>query len=882
MQISSGTRLGPYEVIARIGAGGMGEVYRARDTRLDREVAVKVLPPGFTTDQDRLHRFEQEARAAGTLNHPNLVTVFDIGSHHGAPYVVMELLEGESLRQKLAGDGGARIPVRKAVDYSVQVAQGLAAAHEHGVIHRDLKPDNIFVTDDGRVKILDFGLAKLFVRKDDERTDASTQLRDTSPGIVVGTAGYMSPEQVKGLPVDHRSDIFSFGAVLYEMVTGRRAFKGDSSVETMNAILKEDPPEITGSQPNVSPALDLVVRHCLEKNPVERFQSARDLAFDLQRVSATSGSAPAIAIRPAVTKWVVPVTAAVVVVALIALWHAGYRLMRAPAAAPTAPTQRQFTLLTYQAGVEQFPSLAPDGKTFVFVSNAAGNADIYLQRVGGRNAINLTKDSPVDDKQPAFSPDGSQIAFRSEREGGGIFIMGATGESVHRLTNFGFNPSWSPDGSEIAVGGDSIDLTPQSRPQHSVVSIVNVRTGARRTITKIDAVQPSWSPHGDRIAFWGLISGGGQRDIFTIDPHAPDPNQTITRITSDIALDWNPAWSADGKYLYFGSDRDGTMNLWRVPIDERSGNALGPIEQISLPTRFGAHFTVARNTGSLAYSGVDISDTIWRIPIDPLSLRVNGEPSRVLGGAMTFLGGGEVSPDGKWIAISNLGRQEDIILARTDSSESRLLTNDPERDRGPSWSPDGKTLYFYSQRGGDRYEIWSINFDGSGLRQISHTTGNSIWFPKLMPGGRALYVYNDVGASILPLDPDGLARRIEPLPPMPEGLRFRGVDLSRDGKRFVGAGAGTGLGSGLWLYSLDTKKYDRLTERGNEPHWLPDSKRILYHDGPQMFVVDAASKQVRPLPLPRAVRSATVASDGRTLYVVEQSAEADIWLMQQK
>ncbi|HTR02571.1 MAG TPA: serine/threonine-protein kinase, partial [Thermoanaerobaculia bacterium] len=277
MSLPVGTKLGPYEIVAPLGAGGMGEVYRAKDPRLGRDVAIKVLPASFSSDPDRLKRFEQEARAAGVLNHPNVTAVHDLGTHDGAPYVVQELLEGETLRAELAS---GRFSPRRAIECAVQIAQGLAAAHEKGIVHRDLKPENVFVTKDGRVKILDFGLAKL--------TEAATSSNATNlptatePGVVMGTIGYMSPEQVKGKPADARSDIFALGAILYEMLSGQRAFRGDSAGETMAAILKEDPPDLSVTNQNVSPGLERIVRHCLEKNPERRFQSASDIAFDLE------------------------------------------------------------------------------------------------------------------------------------------------------------------------------------------------------------------------------------------------------------------------------------------------------------------------------------------------------------------------------------------------------------------------------------------------------------------------------------------------------------------------------------------------------------------------------------------------------------------------
>src|SRR6266705_2863832 len=288
MALISGTKLGPYEILALLGAGGMGEVYRARDSRLRREVAVKILPPSFAQDGDRLRRFEQEARVVGALNHPNILAIYDTGTHNGFPYLVSELLEGQSLRQHMEGSS---LPQRKAIDYGLQIAKGLAAAHEKGIVHRDIKPDNVFITDDGRVKILDFGLAKLTaIDGAQSQTEVPTRKVNTDPGTVMGTMGYMSPEQLKGQPADHRSDIFSFGAILYEMLSGKRAFRGDSMAETMSAILREDPPDLSESNKTVSPALERVVRHCLEKNPDERFHSARDLAFAIESLSGTATS----------------------------------------------------------------------------------------------------------------------------------------------------------------------------------------------------------------------------------------------------------------------------------------------------------------------------------------------------------------------------------------------------------------------------------------------------------------------------------------------------------------------------------------------------------------------------------------------------------------
>src|SRR5438874_2869753 len=300
MTIDAGTKLGRYEIRSQLGAGGMGEVYRARDEKLNRDVAIKALPASLSQDGDRLQRFEQEAQAAGALNHPNILAVYDVGAHDGAPYIVSELLEGEELREQL-NDGS--IPQRKALDYAQQIAQGLAAAHERGITHRDLKPENLFVTTDGRLKILDFGLAKLRpLRNESVSSEIDTRKQITDPGTVMGTVGYMSPEQVRGHEADHRSDIFSFGSILYEMLAGQRTFRRETMAETMTAILKEEPPELSETNAKVNPQIEKIVRRCLEKQPERRFHSAHDLAFALEALSTPSGSQNTAPVLPTVTK----------------------------------------------------------------------------------------------------------------------------------------------------------------------------------------------------------------------------------------------------------------------------------------------------------------------------------------------------------------------------------------------------------------------------------------------------------------------------------------------------------------------------------------------------------------------------------------------------
>src|SRR5438552_10528928 len=423
--ISPNTTIAQYTIVSKIGEGGMGEVYRARDTKLGRDVAIKVLPASLSENTDRLNRFEQEAQAAGALNHPNILVIHHIGIHEGAPYIVSELLEGETLRERLAS--GA-LPQRKAIDYALQIAKGLAAAHEKGIVHRDIKPDNIFITDDGRVKILDFGLAKLTSATDGtSQTEVPTRKVNTDPGTVMGTMGYMSPEQLKGQPADHRSDIFSFGAILYEMLSGKRAFRGDSMAETMSAILREDPPDLSETNKTVSPALERVVRHCLEKNPAERFHSARDLAFAIESLSGSATISGQTATMPTITaessaavglsRWlghgrVAWIVAAVLIVGLLAAlgllyFNRSETNTRAARLSFTPPPELAFNDALPDAAV-----ISPDGQKIAFSATSAdGKNMLYVRNLDSSEVKPLPgSENP---RAPFWSPDSSSIAYGS-------------------------------------------------------------------------------------------------------------------------------------------------------------------------------------------------------------------------------------------------------------------------------------------------------------------------------------------------------------------------------------------------------------------------------------------------------------------------------------
>jgi Tol biopolymer transport system component len=862
----------------------MGEVYRARDTKLDRNVAVKVLPVGLANDPDALARFEREAKAVAALSHPNILAIHDLGKSDGVSYAVMELLEGQSLRDRVSE--GA-LPRRKAIDYAVQIAQGLAAAHARGIVHRDLKPDNIFLTTEGRAKILDFGLARTEVLRT-EGTQTPTVVGATQPGTVMGTVGYMSPEQVRGLPADHRSDIFSFGALLYEMLSGQRAFHGGSAVETMNAILKEEPPDLSSLARALPPGLERIVQHCLEKDPEQRFQSARDIAFDLETLtgSAVGRSTPIVARgRRKISPWL-GVAAALALAA--AAFLAGRRVSLSPADTAAGVGGARFTKLTEEGGVESFPSLSPDGKTLVYVSAADGDADIFIRRVGGYNPVNLTADSPGDDTGPVFSLDGGRIAYSSGL--GGIFTMGATGESARRVSDIGYNPAWSPDGREIVVGSEPVRHPLSRSSSSSELWALDVGTGAKRRIPTGDAVQPAWSPHGHRIAYWGLRAGkAGQRDIWTV---AARGGGTPVSVTDDAFVDWSPVWSRDGKHLYFSSDRTGTMNLWRVAIDEESGRVSGAPEPITMPAAWSGHYSFSADGRQLAFQVVDSRTDVARIAFDPGAGGVRGSPEPVLKGSREAIAF-DVSPDGNWLVFQQRGTQDDIFVAKIGGAGLRQLTDDPFRDRGPSWSPDGKRITFYSNRTG-RYEIWSVRPDGSALEPITTGSNSDFWFPHWARDGGRIAASGTSGSYLLAPIGSPEATKVERLPQVSADEFFRVTCWSPDQTKLVGRVVGTrdGQHKGVATYTLATGRYERLPisdidvtlQSFRSPKFLANG-RLIYESATGIEVYDFATQRARTI-LPAAsgtvIREVVPSPDGRWLYLLRGADEGDVWQMEMR
>ena len=631
MGLAAGTKLGAYEVIAPLGSGGMGEVYRARDTRLGREVAIKVLPADRLSDPARRARFVEEARAASTLNHPHIVTIHEIESAEGVDFIVMELVPGKTLDALIPRQG---MRLGEALRIAIPLADALAAAHAAGIVHRDFKPANVMVTPEGVAKVLDFGLAKL-TQGEEEGRDAITmdaQARLSQPGAVAGTPAYMSPEQAAGAAVDARSDIFSFGAVLYEMVTGRRPFAGGSSAEMLAALLKDQPPPPTQLVPDMPKELERIILRCLRKEPKRRFQHMTDLKVELEEVKEESDSqAAAPGVGPARRRgrraWLGAAAAVILVAAVSLLW------LRSRLPKPTGPAQMM--RVTFDSGLTTDPALSPDDKLLAYASDRATgeNLDIWVQHLGGGDPVRLTRwDS--DEQEPDFSPDGSRVVFRSYRNGGGIYVTPVLGGEPVLVAPKGFRPRFSPDGSWIAYwvgseGGGSVARE---------TLVVSSDGGApRRIATDLgSASHPVWSPDGKRLMVIGWKPIPGSKEDPTLDwwvaSLAGEASRSagISEVLKRHKLRWwgtQPAvWTRDGQWILFAGGTGDSSNLYRVRVSSETGVIAGDAERITFGT--GIETKPALGTGGrLALATEVLTSHLWSLPADTNQGKATGRMS---------------------------------------------------------------------------------------------------------------------------------------------------------------------------------------------------------------------------------------------------------------
>lgn len=724
MPLPSGTLLGPYEVLSPLGAGGMGEVYRARDSRLAREVALKILPRDFAPDSDRRARFEREARAAGQINHPNILAILDIGTYEGLPFIVTELLEGETLRERLQP---GPLPQRKALGIASQIAKGLGAAHERGIVHRDIKPENIFIGTDGHVKILDFGLASVS-NQESSSPDATITMK-TGSGIILGTAAYMSPEQARGQSVDSRSDIFSLGCVLYEMLSGQRPFSGNTYADLISAILRQDAAPLP-SERKVLPALERIVRRCLEKSPGERLQSARDLAFQLDslasNVESSSGPAlPDIQLNSSPFSRIFPwMTSATLILAaaIFAWWFRGRQLQAAH------PPVVLFERLTDFSGMEESPAISPDGRSVAFVADSTGSRQIWIRLLAGGVPFQLTHD-PVDHFSPRWSPDSASLLYYTPPGEGSheatVWEISSLGGNPRRLTASLSEVDPSHDGKSLAffrLGAGQIELirTDRGASHPQVLAQFPSKTACR---------QPRWSPDDSSIAFM-LANDRWSDDIFHVSASGGVPR----RVTFDAAFLSGFSWLPGSSGFVFSSSRGSTilylptMHLWQVPRDG------GEPRQLTFGDESDGSPDID-SRGRLVSSRLRINFDIWKFPVAfapaenvQRAVRVSHQTAQVQTPSL--------SPDGRQLVyLSDTGGHGNLWVLDLVSGQNRQITfeKDPTLIMGvPVWSPDGSRIAYARQffgQSNNTVAYWTVRPDGSENNQLLPNASWLTWSP---------------------------------------------------------------------------------------------------------------------------------------------------------
>ena len=862
-----GARLGPYEILSPLGAGGMGEVFRARDTRLGREVAIKVLPEEFFEDEDRKGRFEREAKLLAAVSHPNIAVIYSFEEISGRYLLVQELLEGETLRERLAK--GA-LPPHNAIEVGIGIAHGLAAAHAKGIVHRDLKPANVFVTSNGVVKLLDFGLAKLVQPEASVTPDGTTMGRDphTETGTVVGTMGYTSPEQLRGQAADARSDIFSFGCVQYEMLSGTSPFLRPTGVETITAIMREDPTPLSGTGRAIAPALTEIVNRCLEKRPEERFSSAHDLALALRAISGSSELPTVPPLRAPgrnrrLLGGLVLAVASVAVAATIGL------LLRGRHATPLGGSigQGRLKAVFSTADPVNAMALSPDGKMLAYVQEKDGKTDLYVTQVAGGVPLRLTNDE-AREAEPQFSPDGDRLVFTrfsSSGEAPEICVMPALGGAVTPVLAGAVRAVWSPDGRRLAC------LLWQP-PQPQTLAIVGADGREPKLLTHADSVYPffrglTWSPDGAYLVV-ARSTGGQASEMWTVQTSDGE----MKRLSADPpgVFSSDPAFVADGSGIVHVSNRAGATNLWFMPVQGRV-----PVQLTSGPGPDRLP-SVAR-TGAVAFTNNRERNGLWVYDLVTGTRQQRTAHSGVLW-APSF------SPDGLDIAYCRA--EEDgswhIWIVPTRGGEPRQLTSSPLPEIYPRFSPDGKwVIYCTWSAQADR--IWRVARRGGPPEPLTSERAEDDQYADMSPDGRRLaFTRTEGGETHVVVQEIGsttarhLTKRVSTLP-----------RWSPDG-RWIAFAPDRSDSSGIFLVTPEGTNEHRLSETGGWPVWWPDGKALAYavlgFDNLQRVrLASLAGPPPSPPVFPVTAQNTPFdfSKDGRYLAITDSETLASgIWLLE--
>ena len=941
--MAAGKILGSYRILSILGRGGMGEVYLAEDTRLGRKIALKFLPSSLAADQDRLRRFEREARAASALNHPNILTIYEIGSADGRQFIATEYIDGETMRQRMIH---SRLSVSEVLDVAMQVGSALAAAHQAGIVHRDIKPENIMLRRDGYVKVVDFGLAKPTETANvalDTSEPTALQI-DTGTGTVIGTTAYMSPEQARGLPVDARTDIWSLGVVMYEMLATRPPFEGVTRSDVLVAILDREPESLVDVSDAVPESLEWIVAKALTKEKDDRYQTAREFLSDLRRLkqkldleAATKGSRrlkQSLPLEPDLSgdlrhapprepvsskdrqsagvtaedvsetrsissptrltngnaaplrnRWLPAVIALVVLVALVVV----YLLLARPKSDTELVANRtevlRTTQITTKTGLE-VPALSPDGNSIAYSSRLENaNVEIYVKPLTpGAREIQLTSDGQGN-SDPAWSPDGKLMAFRSQKRGG-IWVIPATGGTARQLTDFGASPAWSSDGSLIAFQSEGSNMPP------TTIWTVSSQGGDPTQITQAGTPAgghslPAWSPDGKRIVFVAY-TGAGVMEIWTIAAKGGDPVQIIRRRAGFVS----PVYSPSGEYIYSGSVTE-TSNfvLCQLRISPTTGTAIG--EPVILAdtglARVQGRLTISADGKKLAYSTRTQIGDLMSVPIAPDSGEPVGPSSPLTQSTSYRKSLPSFSPDGRKIAFVQFrgGENQKIWMMDRDGSNISQLTTGGSLDWAPSWFPDNDTIAFLShEEGQPNQRIWSVSV-GTGRKKFLLDPGQEIGWPRLSPDGKQ-FAFNSTKSGTINVwtaslgggaprqltfdteqmgwpcwSPDGkllllsikrgAGSYLGTMPAAggevtqlaldsgerrPDGSEFLGnlrqpYDWSPDGDKILFAGEREGVWNVYW-YSLSKKQQQQLTQHTSRTHyvrypsWSPLGNQIVY------------------------------------------------------